>query len=151
MATGGPKRSKAFTWVFAMRDTSGDVVENIAEVMVLISEDGATFSCLTGAPSVSEIQLSGSGSGIYYITVPASDMDWEYAVLYAIGAGAVPTIAIFHMDDVTRKALAFGACKLVFGLDPGALKIYDENGTTLLNTLTITRDEQNNEIILTPS
>jgi hypothetical protein len=151
MATGGPKRSKAFRWVFAMRDTDGDVVKNIAEVAVLISEDGATFAGLTGTPSVSEIQLSGGGSGVYYIIVPASDMDWEYAVLYAIGAGAVPTIAIFHMDDVARKALAFGACKLIFNADDGTLTVYDEDGTTVLNTLTITPNEETNEIILTPS
>ena len=86
------QKNREFRWHFKMVDSMDFATpETSKTVTVVLSQDGAAFASLTGAPAVTEV-----GSGWYYIDVPAVDLNISGGVLKATATGCAQTDFAFY-------------------------------------------------------
>lgn len=145
MATGPIRYGLAWTWFFKMSDaTDGFTPEPGVAPAVTLSQDGGAFAALTGPPAVQEI-----GSGWYYVVLPATDTTFKTGILKATAAGCADLSERIIQDRTAQIHFARIANKVLFDYVAGTVKVYEDDGSTLKRTFTIS--ETPPDVILTPS
>lgn len=129
------KQSTAVTWVFYLRDSTGDPVTGASSFTITISKAGAALASAT--PVVTEL-----AGGLYTIALTASHTDTLGALVVRVQAtGAVDSFLLFQVsarltDDIPT---AGGVSTAVWD---ALLSNYDEAGSTGLALASIVNKVQ---------
>lgn len=135
-----------FCWLFHLQLASGGSATGKSPA-VTISNDGGAFAALTGPPAVSEI----GSTGVYDVTVPGADITGTAVALKATAAASADLVDILDIDVNERIAHLALAGKIEVDYDAGTLKVYEEDGVTVLETFTLANEPGTNIITLTPA
>lgn len=144
MAVGPPRYALAFTWYFKMVDaTDGFTPEPGKVPVVTLSQDGAAFAGLTGAPAVTELS-----DGWYYITAPIADLSWETGIFKATAAGCADLTERFLIDRAAQIHNARIANLTEFDFVLGDYIMYAADGVTVVATSRVS--QAGDKVKLTP-